>query len=550
MNTGLIVGISIIALFIIFVIVRLLRFDARQLSILDKRIATLTTEKESAESERKALQERLHEREVELAEARTSLQRIEELTTRNTELEKQLTATREELQRAQIAHTELTAENHRLVEKAESDKAELERLTTRNAELGKQLTATREELQLAQIAHTELTAENHRLVEKAESDKAELEKLQGSFRAEFKNLAGEMMEENSRRFKQTNKESMDILLKPFKDNIVEFRERVEKIYAAENTERGSLRQELKQLMELNRTITEQTNSLTAALRGNSKVQGDFGEMILQTILERSNLKRDIHYSVQENFKDEEGRNLRPDVVLNLPEGKRIIIDSKVSLTAHVDMIGAEEPERREEALARHVTSVRSHIKELADKGYQDLLEGSSPDFVIMFIPGEAAFLDALNASPSLWEEAYMRKIILSSPTNLFALLKIVDDLWRRDQQNRNAQRIAEAGGRLYDKVAGFVSTLEGVQKSITTAAEGCDKAIKQLHTGRGNILRQTENLRELGAKTAKQLPSHYTEEPEEEFRLIPSAQIEEPESVTAFEQALPSDQLTETNNNQ
>ncbi len=478
MNTTLIVVIAIIALFIIFVTIRLLRFDARQLSILDKRIATLTSEKESVEGERKALQERLHEREVELAEARTSLQHIEELTTRNAELEKQLSSTREELQRAQIAHTELTAENHRLVEKAESDKAELE-------------------------------------------------KLQGSFRAEFKSLAGEMMEENSRRFKQTNQESMDILLKPFKDNIIEFRERVEKIYAAENTERGSLRQELKQLMELNRTITEQTNSLTAALRGNSKVQGDFGEMILQTILERSNLKRDIHYSVQENFKDEEGRNLRPDVVLNLPEGKRIVIDSKVSLTAHVDMIEAEEPDRREEALARHVTSVRSHIKELADKGYQELLEGTSPDFVIMFIPGEAAFLDALNAAPSLWEEAYMRKIIISSPTNLFALLKIVDDLWRRDQQNRNAQRIAEAGGRLYDKVAGFVSTLEGVQKSITNAAEGCDKAIKQLHTGRGNILRQTENLRELGAKTAKQLPTHYTEE-SEEFELLPTSPDEEP----------------------
>ncbi|MBR6813459.1 MAG: DNA recombination protein RmuC, partial [Tidjanibacter sp.] len=333
------------------------------MKVLDDRIKTLTAEKEAVEAEAEATRNELHRREVELAEARTSLQQIDGLTKQNSEL----------------------------TEKIESQSTELHK---------------------AEIALTELRAENKRLTEKAESDKAELDKLQASFRAEFKSLAGEMMEENSKRFKETNRESMDVLLKPFKDNIVEFRERVEKIYASENTERGSLRQELKQLMELNRTITEQTNNLTTALRGNSKVQGDFGEMILQTILERSNLKRGIHYSVQENIKNEEGKNLRPDVILNLPEGKRIVIDSKVSLTAHVDMVEAESPEARDEALGRLILSVRNHIKELAEKSYQDLLEGASPDFVIMFIPGEAAFLEALNANPALWEEAYERKIII------------------------------------------------------------------------------------------------------------------------------------------
>lgn len=471
MGTTAIILLTSIGLLAVIVIIRLFVFDARQMKILDERIKTLTIEKETVEGELASARTEQHRREVELAEARTSLQRVDELAKQNSELS--------------------------------------EKIENQNSELRK-----------AEITLTELRAENKRLTEKAESDKAELDKLQASFRAEFKNLAGEMMEENSKRFKETNKESMDVLLKPFKDNIVEFRERVEKIYASENTERGSLRQELKQLMELNRTITEQTNNLTTALRGNSKVQGDFGEMILQTILERSNLKRGIHYSVQESFKDEEGRNLRPDVVLNLPEGKRIVIDSKVSLTAHVDMVEAESPEARDEALGRLVLSVRNHIKELAEKSYQDLLEGASPDFVIMFIPGEAAFLEALNANPALWEEAYERKIIISSPTNIFALLKIVDDLWRRDQQNRNALKIAEAGGKLYDKVVGYVTTMESVKKSIDNAASECDKAIGQLHTGRGNILRQTENLKTLGAKASKQLAAHYIES-EEESPLLP-----------------------------
>lgn len=471
METTTIIILSAVGVLLVLFVIRLLAFDVRQMKVLDDRIKTLTAEKEAVEAEAEATRNELHRREVELAEARTSLQQIDGLTKQNSEL----------------------------TEKIESQSTELHK---------------------AEIALTELRAENKRLTEKAESDKAELDKLQASFRAEFKNLAGEMMEENSKRFKETNRESMDVLLKPFKENIVEFRERVEKIYASENTERGSLRQELKQLMELNRTITEQTNNLTTALRGNSKVQGDFGEMILQTILERSNLKRGIHYSVQENIKNEEGKNLRPDVILNLPEGKRIVIDSKVSLTAHVDMVEAESPEARDEALGRLILSVRNHIKELAEKSYQDLLEGASPDFVIMFIPGEAAFLEALNANPALWEEAYERKIIISSPTNIFALLKIVDDLWRRDQQNKNALKIAEAGGRLYDKVVGYVTTMESVKKSIDNAASECDKAIGQLHTGRGNILRQTENLKTLGAKASKQLAAHYIES-EEESPLLP-----------------------------
>ena len=463
MGTTTIILLATVGVLAVIVIIRLFVFDARQMKILDERIKTLTTEKEAVEGELATARSEQHRKEVELAEARTSLQRVDELSKQNSELS--------------------------------------EKIENQNSELRK-----------AEITLTELRAENKRLTEKAESDKAELDKLQASFRAEFKSLAGEMMEENSKRFKETNKESMDVLLKPFKDNITEFRERVEKIYASENTERGSLRQELKQLMELNRTITEQTNNLTTALRSNSKVQGDFGELILKTILDRSNLEEGIHYSVQKSFKGDEGNNFRPDIVLNLPDGKRIVIDSKMTLTAHADMVEAKDSNRRQEALKNLIKSVQSHIKELSQKSYQELLGDKSPDFVIMFIPAEGAFIEAINAMPALWEEAYKNRIIISSPTNLFALLKIVDDLWRRDQQNRNAMKIAEEGGKLYDKVVGFVTTMEGVQKSINQAAEGCDKAIGQLYTGRGNILRHTENLKVLGAKAAKQLPEKYIEE--------------------------------------
>lgn len=250
--------------------------------------------------------------------------------------------------------------------------------------------------------------------------------MEETFRTQFKNLANDILGEQSRTFKETNREALDVLLKPFRDNIVEFRERVEKIYSSENEQRGALRNELERLMELNRRITTETTNLTNALKGNSKVQGDWGEMILETILDNSNLIRGVHYDTQLNIKDEAGNNLRPDVVLYLPEGKRIVIDSKVSLTAFVGYVGAEDEATRRQYLASHVASVRQHVVELGRKEYQRLLD--SPDFVIMFIPNEPAFLAALQNDSSIWADAYDKKVIISSPTNLFALLKLVDDL--------------------------------------------------------------------------------------------------------------------------
>ena len=334
-----------------------------------------------------------------------------------------------------------------------------------------------------------------------EAMKAERERTEEVMKAQFRNLANDVLAEQSKRFRESNKESMDVLLKPFRDNITEFRERVERIYSAENEQHGALRNELRHLMELNRRITTETTNLTNALRGNSKVQGDWGEMILETILDGSNLIKGVHYDTQVNLKDSEGNNLRPDVVLFLPEGKRIVIDSKVSLTAFANSVGAEDEAERRNALAAHVASVRQHVAELSRKEYQRLLE--SPDFVIMFIPNEPAFLAALQSDNTIWADAYDRKVIISSPTNLFALLKLVDDLWKRNAQSKNTAEIVACGTKLYEQLVAFTSSLEGVGTSIDRARAAYDDAYKRLCRGNDNIVRVGERLRKLGLPTKR-----------------------------------------------
>ena len=346
-------------------------------------------------------------------------------------------------------------------------------------------------------SEAEIASLRQKNAEERETERAEREKLEERFRLEFKNLATEILGEQSRQFKQTNKESLDILLKPFRENITEFRERVERIYSHENEQRGELKNELKRLMELNQHISTDARNLTDALKGNSKVQGDWGEMLLETILDSSSLSKGIHYQTQYNIQDEQGRNLRPDVVLNLPEGKHIIIDSKVSLTAFVNYTAAQSEEERQRFLAAHVASVRQHVKELGRKEYQRLLK--SPDFVIMFIPNEPAFLAALQSDPEIWSYAYDQKVIVSSPTNLFALLKLVADLWKYNDQDKNTREIATCGLKLYEQLVAFTSSLEDVGTALGKARDAYEDAHKRLCTGNDNIIRVGERLR----KTAR-----------------------------------------------
>ena len=403
--------------------------------------------------------------------------------------------------RERDAVTRLSAAEARLAAAEQAASAEKEfrlRYEEQVQSLTEQRTRTEAELAALRAASdTELSALRARNAEERAAEKAEREQLEERFRQQFKNLATEILGEQSQRFKETNKESIDILLKPFRENIVDFRKRVEEIYTTQTSQRGELKSELKRLMELNQTISAEAQNLTNALKGNSKVQGDWGEMLLETILDSSALSKGIHYETQYNIKDEEGRNLRPDVVLHLPEKKDIVIDSKVSLTAFVGYSSADSDEERRRHLAAHVASVRQHVTELGRKEYQRRL--NSPDFVIMFIPNEPAFLAALQNDTAIWSDAYDKKVIISSPTNLFALLKLVADLWKYNDQGKNSKAIAACGLKLYEQLVAFTSSLEGVGTALDKARDAYEDAHKRLCSGNDNIIRVGERLR----KTAR-----------------------------------------------
>lgn len=384
----------------------------------------------------------------------------------------------------------------------EAQKVEKSRCEARIVELEESLASSQQNFNEERIAHVRTQSERDALKQSLEQLRTERETSERTMKSEFKNLANEILVEHQHHLRQANRDSLDLLLKPFKDNITEFRERVERIYAHENEQRGALKNELDNLIKLNQQMTSSAANLTDALKGNSKVQGDWGEAYLETILESTGLVKGIHYHIQQNIKGEEGQNLRPDVVLSLPEERSIVIDSKVSLTAYVRYTEAESEAERSQALAEHVQSVKKHVQELALKEYQKLI--NSPDFVIMFIPTEPAFLEALKEDNTIWAEAYRKKIIISSPTNLFALLKMVGDMWRRDEQTKNQAEIVDKATKLYEQLVVFTEQLEGVGTALDTAKSKYDEAYKRLHTGNNNIVRLGERLKKLGLPTKKQ----------------------------------------------
>ena len=384
----------------------------------------------------------------------------------------------------------------------EAQKVEKTRSEARIVELEESLASSQQNFNEERIAHVRTQSERDALKQSLEQLRTERETSERTMKSEFKNLANEILVEHQHHLRQANRDSLDLLLKPFKDNITEFRERVERIYAHENEQRGALKNELDNLIKLNQQMTSSAANLTDALKGNSKVQGDWGEAYLETILESTGLVKGIHYHIQQNIKGEEGQNLRPDVVLSLPEERSIVIDSKVSLTAYVRYTEAESEAERSQALAEHVQSVKKHVQELALKEYQKLI--NSPDFVIMFIPTEPAFLEALKEDNTIWAEAYRKKIIISSPTNLFALLKMVGDMWRRDEQTKNQAEIVDKATKLYEQLVVFTEQLEGVGSALDTAKSKYDEAYKRLHTGNNNIVRLGERLKKLGLPTKKQ----------------------------------------------
>ncbi len=382
------------------------------------------------------------------------------------------------------------------------------RTATKIAEIDAERTLIKNQLTEEKAQHR---ATQTLLSEQKEQTSKLSEELTGTLTKNLQIAASTILEERTKKLNETNNEELGKILNPLKTKLDSFEKRINEIHSLEQTQHGSLKTELQQLARLNASLSKEASDLTQALRGNSKTQGDWGEMILDRLLEASGLIRGTHYSVQENLKDEAGHNLRPDVILRLPDEKPIVIDSKVSLTAYTNYINADDEATAKSALAAHVGSVRAHIKELKGKDYSRLLAGVTPDFVVMFIPNEPAFLEALRYDQSLYMEAYDSKVIIASPTNLMAVLKIVSDLWKRDDQNRNALAIADEGAKLYDKFVGFLETLEGVGKGISTASTRYDDAIKQLSTGSGNLIGRTEKLRKLGVKASKRLPSQFAD---------------------------------------
>lgn len=323
--------------------------------------------------------------------------------------------------------------------------------------------------------------------------------------SQFKNLANEILEDKSKRFTEQNVASLDALLKPLQTKLSEFKEQVNTSYGNEARERFALKSEIERLANLNLRMSDETRSLTQALKGDSKVQGNWGELVLESILESSGLRKGEEYLVQDSHTQTDGSRLQPDVVVKLPEGRSLVVDSKVSITAYSRHAEATDPTTSEQELAAHIQSLRQHIQGLSSKNYSSLYGIGSVDFVLMFVPIEPAFLLALKTAPNLYQEALAKNIVLVCPSTLMATLRTVAHLWRQDHQNRNALEIAKQCGTLYDKFVGFVDDLEKLGQRLDQAQTSYHDAFNKLKSGKGNLIRSAEKVRELGVKPSKNL---------------------------------------------
>ncbi|TKC04934.1 DNA recombination protein RmuC [Pedobacter frigoris] len=333
--------------------------------------------------------------------------------------------------------------------------------------------------------------------------------LQQKFKMEFENIASKVLDEKTLKFTEQNKANLDVILNPLKENIKAFEEKVEKVYKSESDERNILKGVISQLMDQSKQIQEDANNLTKALKGDSKKQGNWGEVILERILERSGLIKDREYRIQTSLNAAEGNRVQPDVIIDLPDDKHVIIDAKVSLVAYERLVTTDQDEERELYLKQHIISIKTHIQGLSGKNYHDLYQINSPDFVLLFISIESSFGIAVQQDAELFNYAWDRKVVIVSPSTLLATLRTIASIWKQERQNRNVLEIARLSGSMYDKFVGFLSDMESIGKNIKQSQDAYDRALNKLSTGSGNLSNTSEKIRKLGAKATKQIDTRF-----------------------------------------
>lgn len=358
-------------------------------------------------------------------------------------------------------------------------------------------------------------ADYRNLQEKLTDQKKELTQLQEKFSIEFKNLANEILEEKTKKFTDQNKINMGELLNPLKEKITTFEQKVEQSNKENLQNNTALREQIKGLKELNQQITKEAENLTKALKGDTKTQGNWGEFILESILQKSGLEKNREYNVQESLTNEDGKRYQPDVVIKLPDNKNIIVDSKVSLIAYERFVNGENEEDQAIQLKMHIQSIRKHIKDLSEKNYQNLYGVEGLDFVLLFVPIEPAFGLAVQHDNELFTDAYDKNIVIVSPTTLIATLRTISNIWKNEYQNRNALEIARQGGNLYDKFVAFTEDLKNVGRHMDASQKVYVEAMKKLVDGSGNLVTRAQKIKDLGAKTSKQMDQKLIDRAEE-----------------------------------
>jgi len=453
--------------------------------------------------------------ETRLDELQQRIDHLSPLETEQIRLQEQLNHARQQEQQLQLAVTQSAEQVTKLTQQL----AELKQQLGAAGEVSQQLSSRQFENQQLQEQLTELRSELSRSEEARQHEQRnareqieQFEKTRAQLKLEFEQLANKIFEDKQKQFTTQNQQGVEALLKPFREQIKSFREKVEQVYVEEGKERASLKTELQQLHKLNQQITEEASNLTRALKGDKKLQGNWGEMQVEMILEQSGLRRDLEYRREENFKDEDGQNKRLDFIVYLPDNKHLIIDSKVSLVAYSNYVATDDEQAQETALKEHVSAVRNHIQTLSSKDYAHLKGIDSPDFVIMFMPIEPAFNLAFLADQNLFNSAFEQNIVVTTPSTLLATLRTVANLWSIERRNQSAQQIAGQAGKVYDKLRGVVEKMEKLGRQLDTAKNSYDEAWSSLKTGRGNLVAQSEKFRELGVRVKKELPRYLVEE--------------------------------------